>query len=107
MGRFDQAADPFGIAGQLRNRQSMADGGQIGVVHRLIGFGLDRQANVFVMRQHFVERRDEQLDAAPAIFRLALVGALAREPEHQQIRAEIIGDVDRTEGTFESDVGFF
>ena len=37
---------------------------------------------------------NQQFDAAPAVLGLAQVGAFARQPEHDQVGAEVVGDVD-------------
>jgi len=47
--------------------------------------------------QHFVERLDKQFDAAPSFLRLADVGALAREPQDEDVRPENFGDVNGAE----------
>ena len=64
------------------------------MVHRLVRLRLDGQADLFVVSQHLVEGLDEQLDAAPSVLRLADVGALAREPQDEDVRAENSGDVN-------------
>ena len=101
MGRFDQAADAFGIARQLRDGESMADGGDIGMVHRLVRLGLDGETDAFVVREHFVERFDEQVDAAAAVFGFAQISSFASEPENENIGAQIVGDIDGTQGAFD------
>src|SRR5258706_12205344 len=45
MGRFDQRASAFGSARELGNSESVADGWDIGMVHRFIRLGLDCQTN--------------------------------------------------------------
>src|SRR5256885_1561540 len=66
------------------------------------------EANVFPIpavviafqRADLVERHAEPFDAAPSVLRLADVGALAREPEDEYVRAENFGDVNGAERAF-------
>ncbi len=97
VGGFDEAAHPFRVARQLRDGQRVADGGDVGVVHRLVGLGLDGDADLPVVGQHLVQRLDQQLDAAPAVLGFAQVGAFARQPEDDQVRVEITGDVNASQ----------
>ena len=61
---FDQAPDALFIARELRDRQRMANRGNVGVVHQLVRLGFDGEPDVFVIGEHAVEGFDEQLDAA-------------------------------------------
>jgi hypothetical protein len=59
------------------------------------------QTNLSIMPQHFVECLDQQFDAAPAVLRFPNVSAFSREPEHNEIRSDIVSDIDATQRTLE------
>ena len=94
MGAFDQAPHPLGVPGQLSDGQRVSDGGYIGMVHRLVGFGLNGDARLLIVRQHLVQRLHQQFGTAASALGFAHIGALARQPQNNQVGPEHIGDVD-------------
>src|SRR5215831_3858602 len=85
----------------------MADCWQVRVVHRFVWFGFDGETNFFVVREHFVECLDEEVNAATSILRFAQVSALAGEPEDEDVCLQIIRDIDRTQGAFDGEFPAF
>jgi hypothetical protein len=55
MGGFDEGADAFGIARELGDGEGMTNGGNVGDIHRFIGFGFDGDADFLVVREHLVD----------------------------------------------------
>ena len=108
VGGLDEAADALGVAGEVGDGEGVADGGDVGMVHRLVGFGLDAETGLRVMGQHRVEGGGEQFGRACAGFGFAQISALAGEPEHDEIGAELAGDIDRLLGAIKGvlTVGF-
>ena len=53
------------------------------------------------MRQHFVERLDQQLNAAPPTFGFTQIRPFARQPKDQNVRAKNLCDVDRPQRTID------
>src|ERR1041384_7947804 len=72
----------------------MTNGRQISVIHRFIGLGLDGKANFSIVRQHFVDRLYKEFYAATAILRFAQISSFTSEPENENVRFQIVGDVD-------------
>ena len=73
----------------------MPDGWYIGHVHRLVWLRLDGNAYVLVIVQENIERIKQLVRGASHILRLAHVGSLARQPQHQQARLQFMSDIDR------------
>lgn len=107
MGGFDERPDSFGIGSQLGDGQGMADGRNVGVIHRFIGLGFDGQAGTAIVSEHLVESLDEQFDAALSIFGFAQVSAFAGQPEHDQIGAEDSGDIQAAKGSVDGILAAF
>ena len=107
MGAFDERADAFGVASQLSEGERVADGGNIGVVHRFVGLGLDGEPGALVVGEHFIESLDEILDAAGSALGFADVGAFAREPEDDEVGAENFGDVNGAKGAVNGVLAMF
>jgi len=101
VGGFDEGADAFGIVGELGDGEGVADGGDIGDVHGFIGFGLDGDADFFVVGEHLIDGVDEEIHAFAGVLGLAEVTAFAGEPEDDEIGAEMPGDIDATEGSID------
>ena len=64
VGRLDDAAHSLGILGELGDGQRVPGGGQVGVVHGLVGLWLDGQADLLVVLEHRVEGLDQQFGGA-------------------------------------------
>jgi hypothetical protein len=77
----------------------MADGRDVGDVHRFIGLGFDGDAHVLVVGQHFVDGLDQVIDAFAGVLGFAEVGTLAGEPEHDEVGLHRLGDVDAAQRT--------
>ena len=99
VGGFDESADAFGIGGEIGDGQGMTDGRDVGDVHRFVGLRFDGDADVLVVGQHLVDRLDQVIDAFARVLGFAEVGALAGEPEHDEIGVHRLGDVDAAERT--------
>ena len=82
MGGLNEAPDPFRVAGELRDGERVTDGRQIGMVHRLVRLGLDRQADLPLVPQHLVQGLYDEIHAAPAVLRFAKISPFARQPQH-------------------------
>ena len=72
---------------ELGDGERVTNGREVGVVHWLVGLRFDGEPNLFVVRQHVVERFDQKLDAALAAFGFAEISAFTSQPENQQVRA--------------------
>ena len=101
MGRLNDAAHSLGILGELGNGQRMPGGGQVGVIHGLIGLGLDGQPDLLVVLEHRIESLDQQFGGARSRLGFAQVGAFAGQPQHQDVGAQFVGDVDALSGTID------
>jgi len=70
---------------EVRHRKRVADGGNISVVQRLVGFWLDGEADALVMRQHLIEGMDNKFDATARVLGFPHVSALTPEPDYHQV----------------------
>ena len=93
MGGFNERAGAGGITSEGGDGEDVADGGDVGVVHRLVGLGLDGEADFRIVGEHGVEGFDEPVEGLPGAFSFAKVGALPREPQDEDVGAEFAGDV--------------
>ena len=79
----------------------MADGRQIGLVHRLVGLGLAQDADLLVVLEDRVPGVDDPGDGRLGVLGLADVGAFAGQPEDVVLAADLAGDVDAPLGAVE------
>ena len=69
-----------------------------GAVDRLVGLGLDANADALVVLEHFVDGLDQLSGGPHGALALGAQRALARQPEDDQVRAQFAGDVDGAVG---------
>ena len=79
----------------------MADGRQIGLVHRLVGLGLAEDADLLVVLEDRVPGVDDPGDGRLGVLGLADVRPLAGQPEDVVLAADLAGDVDAPLGAVE------
>src|SRR5262245_22801248 len=77
----------------------MADGREVSMIHRFVGFGLDGETDFLIVREHLVKGGDEPFHATAAVLGFADVSAFARQPKHDEVRAQYSSDINRTQGT--------
>lgn len=91
---LDIYADARGIGAEVPQSDRVTGGGDVGLIDRLVGLGLNRNADGGVMGQHAVDGLDEILGRALAVLGFAHVGAFAGQPEHDQLGVQRMGNVD-------------
>ena len=94
VGGLDQAAHALRIDRLRADVQRVADGGDVGVVHRLVGFRLDGDFDVLVVVEHGVDRIEQPLVGVEGVFGFADIGAFSRGPQHDFLRTQFKRDVD-------------
>ncbi len=94
VGAFDQDAGTAGIDGLVGDADHVADGRQIGLIHRLVGLGLAQHADVLVVFEDGVPGIDDPGDRRLGALGLADVASLACQPEHVVLAADLACDVN-------------
>ncbi len=94
MGGLNVDADPFGVVGHIAEGYGVAGGGDVCLVHRLVGFRLDGDFDFPVVVEYVIQRVGEPLDGELAILRFADVRAFAGEPENGELCFERVADID-------------
>jgi hypothetical protein len=95
VGGFDQAADAVGVAAAVGHGDGVANGGEVGVVHRLVGLGLDGDLDVLVVIQDGVDGVEQVFVGVDGVLGFADVGAFAGEPEDHEVGAQGPANVHR------------
>lgn len=101
VGAFNQRAGAFRVPSLTGDSEHVADGRHVCVIHGLVGFGLDRESDFFVVSQHFVEGLDQELDTFQSVFGFAEIGAFTRQPQYEDIRAKHACDIDALFGAID------
>lgn len=99
--RFDEDSRSIGVDGFVGESDHMADGGEVCLIHRLVGFGLAEDADFGVVFEDGVPGVGDSSDRGFGVFGLADIGSFAGEPEDVVFAADRAGDVDASFGAVE------
>ena len=72
VGTLDQHTRPRGIAGPIRQPHEVTDAGAVGLVHRFVGLHLADDADLGVVLEDVVDRRDDSSRRDLGVFGLAI-----------------------------------
>ena len=108
VGNLRVYAAHFGMVERFDESQHRAGGRQEQVAARLVGFGLQREAQVVALvadvAEQEVQRVAEQLVAAGQVFSGVNFGALAAAPEHVRLGPELNPQVDGAHGLLDGEL---
>ena len=86
---------------RIGHAHHVADGGQIRLVHRLVGLGFAQNADFPVVLEDRVPGLDDPGDGGLGALGFADVGAFAGQPEHVVLAADLARDIDAAASAIE------
>lgn len=99
---FDEDARAIGVDGFVREADHVADGREVCLIHRFVGFGFTENADLGIVFEDGVPGVGDAADRGFGVFGLADVGSFTGEPEDVVFAADRTGDVDAAFGAVES-----